>query len=1082
MNSAISQGIQLTESHLQEFRESCIDAEIISLNFQSISGDEPYKHLIPDTRRISGKSQPDAQWRYLRKRFSNWESGGWWSFGIDILTGEDSDWGCFKPDTPRIDSQQVKGIKYEHPHGVKTQAFFLRVPPHIWELIARRYEVQLPDNYKTALHSEFWKWVISNPLIPVILCEGVKKAACLLSMGYVAIAIPGINSGYRIPKNEFGEPTGAACLIPQLQPFSQNRRRVFLCFDEDSKRSTIRAVNGAKSQTGKLFKLAGCEVKVMGWNSILGKGLDDVVFNHGEDTFHSIYRDAITLDEWQSKQLKSLTYKPNLSLNQKYLGQINLPQESQLIAIKAPKGSGKTQFFQRLTDPLIRSGEKRVLAITHRIQLGSQLGDRLGLPMVSELKESGQGSHFGMVLCVDSLHKNSQAKFNPEHWWGSWIILDEIQQLIWHLLNSSTCRNERVTIIKNLKKLLSNVVNGGGKIFVADADLNDVAIDFIRGLLGVNVNTFLIENTYEFEQKWNIHNFNDKNPSRLVKHLENRLALGEKHFVCLSGQKAKSKWGSRNLEAYFRERFPDMKILRIDSESVADPNHPAFGCTSDLNSKLIEYQLVLTTPTIETGVSIEIEHFDAVWGIFQGVQTTDSVRQHLSRYRLPVPRYLWIRQVGINRIGNGATTVKGLLSGEYKKDKANIRRLVDAGFEESFDDNFEPVCLTTWAKLAASINLGMIHYQKQILADLEAEGHIINSGDIIYQDNPNNQEELIEIALPNDGEAKNFKDKITAVCEIEYQKHREQVSEADSIPDTKYEKLSRQNSKNKQERLEYQKGELERRYNVKVDADLVEKDDDGWYTKIRLNYYFGIGREYLPDREKGIMNSSLKNGNGHYFLPDSNQRLLGNKVAALDWLGLQRLLEDAEYFGTHPVIQDIFDKCKTNTYILKLVLGLDFSQENQPMKVAQRLVDMVGLKFPYLRKKGKRGEQIRIYGKPIADWEKDDEGATILVNRQVLQRDDRRGEIFHAWLERDKLAREKAVAAQAEVEAAARAELEPWLEPEIIREISYDLQRCKSPEELATLRENYPAEALKQATRLLPSKQLEEIRAWILAA
>ncbi|MCC5632688.1 hypothetical protein LC613_34390 [Nostoc sphaeroides CHAB 2801] len=76
----------------------------------------------------------------------------------------------------------------------------------------------------------------------------------------------------------------------------------------------------------------------------------------------------------------------------------------------------------------------------------------------------------------------------------------------------------------------------------------------------------------------------------------------------------------------FRRKFPHLRILRIDSESVADRSHPAMGCIAHLNEILTEYDLVIASPSLETGVSIDIQgHFDGVWGIFQGVQPVNSV-------------------------------------------------------------------------------------------------------------------------------------------------------------------------------------------------------------------------------------------------------------------------------------------------------------------------------------------------------------------------------------------------------------------------------------------------------------------------
>ncbi|MCC5662000.1 DUF3854 domain-containing protein, partial [Nostoc sp. XA010] len=461
-------------SHWQEWADSTIDSEIAALNFKSLSGNTAFEYLLYSDR-ISRRNDGRLRDQDMR-RYAHLADGAWWCSSVNILTGEDSLWGCLKPNTPRIDGDS-KAIKYEHPPKVDTEIFALRVPVRIWQLISRRYDVALPENYQSLPYGDFWRWVRENTQIPVIVCEGAKKAAAILSCGYVAIGLPGVWGGRRQPKDEYGENSGAPYLIPQLTAFAQPGRRIYFCFDADVKRTTVRSVNGAIAKTAKLFSLRGCEIKVMGWHPGLGKGIDDALAACGREQLDTIYCDALKLDEWNTKQLRRLTYTPDLSLNQRYLGELVIPSGKQLIGFKSPKNTGKTHSLQWLTDPIIRAGERRVLVITHRVQLATQLVKKLGLPFVTELKQTEQGSHFGMGLVIDSLHPKSQAKFNPDEWKGCWLILDEIMQLIWHLLSSTTCQSDRVAIIKNFKRLLLNVVNYGGKIFIADADLNDIGID-----------------------------------------------------------------------------------------------------------------------------------------------------------------------------------------------------------------------------------------------------------------------------------------------------------------------------------------------------------------------------------------------------------------------------------------------------------------------------------------------------------------------------------------------------------------------------------------------------------------------------
>jgi hypothetical protein len=1061
---------RLPETLQSELEHSAIDPEIAILNFKSLSGNAAFDYLIYSdkiSRRNDGRLR-DGEMR----RYAHLFDGGWWCSGINVITWEeDSRWGCFKPNTPRMDVDKGKPIKYEQPPKVDTEIFALRVPGRIWQAISSRYDVALPENYQNLSYSDFWRWVKENPQIPIILVEGAKKAAAVLSCGYVAIALPGVWGGYRQPKNEYGEADGAPYLIPQLAVFAHQGRRIYFCFDADTKRTTVRNVNYALTKTAKLLSLCGCnDIRIMCWHSAWGKGIDDVLSSLGREQLDKIYRNALSFEEWTTKQLKRLTYEPDLTLDQCYLGEIAIPANKQLIAIKSPKGTGKTFFFERITDPVIRSGEKKVLVITHRVQLGTQIVERLGLPFVTQVKDIAQGSLFGMGLCIDSLHPKSQAHFNPDQWKGCWIILDEIQQLIWHLLSSSTCEKNRVIIIKTFQKLLLNVINYGGKIFVADADLNDTAIDFVKGLIGQDVDSFIVENTFKFNEPWQLNLIKSKNPALLLKLLQQKLAAGEKHLLCCSGQKAKSKYGSRNLESEFKKLYPELRILRIDSETVADPAHSAFGCVVNLNEIVKDYDLVICTPTIETGVSIEEKHFDGVWGIFQGVQTTDSVRQHLSRYRPPVPRYIWLSKVGINRVGNGAKTAKGLLTGEYKKDKVNLKKLIDLGFEEDIDGNFNNVCINTWAKLGAIINDGMSKYSEQIVNDLEDEGHISCEPDT-------------EV-LPSPSEVENMAREIAENCKEEYGNYCEQVSASHSITDEDFLQLDQQAVKTEQERLEYRKGELERRYNIPITPDIVEKDDKKFYSYLRLHYYLDKGRNFLPNRDKNVFLSALKNGNGDYFIPDSNKKLISTKIEILDYLEFNKLIQAEEISNTHELAINLFEKVKKSSGDLKLLLEIDFSKVKTPIEACQRLLAMIGFKLPLLRKQGKRGQQVRIYGTPSPNFQKDDEGKLILVDGRAIPVSDRREEVFRAWLERDILAREKAAAPKLEAQAAAKVAVvdyttDEWLTDDNLVYIAETLEACESVEMLADLRKSYPPYALKSASKRLDKSKLVQIKEWV---
>ncbi len=174
------------------------------------------------------------------------------------MTGDDDLWGCFKPKQPRLSYDQRKPIKYEHPPKTQTGIFALKVPLHLWKTIAQQYQVNFTSEMVDKTQSDwgFWQWVMDNPSLPLCITEGAKKAGALLTAGYVAIALPGINNGYRTPKDEQGNRVGKSHLIPQLQKLAIGGREIYLTFDQDSKPNTVKAVNKAIKKLGYLFTMS----------------------------------------------------------------------------------------------------------------------------------------------------------------------------------------------------------------------------------------------------------------------------------------------------------------------------------------------------------------------------------------------------------------------------------------------------------------------------------------------------------------------------------------------------------------------------------------------------------------------------------------------------------------------------------------------------------------------------------------------------------------------------------------------------------------------------------------------------------
>ncbi len=968
---------------LEEWSASGIDKELTKLNVVPLEGVSPSEYLLYSDA-IPRRNDGRVSETYL-KRYSHTEDGGWWCSGIDVLTGEEDIWGCFKPNQPRLSSN--KSIKYEHPPKTATGVFALKVTSSIWKSIADRYKIDIAvkDINQSLPDSGFWQWVIDHPEIPVCLTEGAKKAGALLSAAYVAVALPGINNGYRTPKDRWGHRIGKSYLISQLQVFTTKsvakKREIYFVFDRDTKPKTIKAVNAAIKKTGYLLQQANCEVKVVTWDSNLGKGVDDLIVQKGKEYFDNVYNEALSLEIWQAQSWKQLTYAAEVVINSPYLSNVKVGIKNKLIGIKSAKGTGKTKLLEQIAAQALKE-RKKILVIGHRVQLVKALCQRFGIPYVTEAQtEKSQG--YG--LCIDSLHPNSQAQFYADDWSNSVIIIDEVEQVLWHSLNSPTCKDNRVAILKSLKALMQNITTARGQVYVADADLSDIAIAYLISLSGISWQPYIIENQWkpDNESAWSVYNYEGKSPNKLVKDLESHIRQGGKPLVCLSAQKITSKWGTQTLEAYLNKKFPQAKILRIDSESLADPNHPAYNCIVNLDRVLANYDVVLASPSIETGISIELKnHFTSVWAIAQGVQGENSVRQTLSRLRTNVPRYLWCAGYSFNKIGNGSTSIPALITSGHRLTQLNIRLLQqsDLATLEDIDTGFQAESLLCWAKMAVRYNAGTIKYRESVLAGLREEGHeIIDASKIKIEQIDNKASQKLENNC--------LLAAITEISQQNYHSECQAIANAPLLTENKYQTLKKRVIKTIQERRSIKKYALQQRYYLPITHNLVELDDGGWYQKIRLHYFLTIGRPFLADRDTKVAQKLLQQGNGSLFLPDFNKSQLGATIGIMEILGIPELLldRDRELRNTDTDLQNLAAIALKNRKEIKTIMGIGLAKNSSPILIVRRFLEKIDCSLKYLRSetfsKGKK--RLRIY--------------------QINSPQDPRKQVFDYWLEQDKM-------------------------------------------------------------------------------
>jgi Domain of unknown function (DUF3854)/Origin of replication binding protein len=618
-------------AHWQEWLDSGISPALIQANLVSLEGDAIYDYLC--TAEGLARNSAGRLATPLMQRYHHATAGGWWCSGLDPLNNwQPMEWGCFKPDQPRTDPTRGKTIKYEHPLKTGTRAFFLDGP-------------EIGPGGET-----FWQQVLADPQQPILIVEGAKKAAALLSLGYAAIALPGVFNGRRVMRDRAGA-IWAESLTPELALFAQPDRPVYFCFDCDAKPTTARQVNLAIKTTGKLFGGLGCAVKVI---ALPGpeKGVDDFLVGQGEEArsaFAALYQNALPLGlwQWQWDQKSALTLPPLITCDQAQFDPWNvgpdappLPTEGILVFASA-KGTGKTHTISRL----VETGD-RVMALGHRIALMRNLCERMNLDYRNDLDDI-EGQCFNAAgftrrigLCVDSL-----SRINPEQFTGGVLVIDEFMQVLRHLLTSSTCdqNGKRPALLARF----AQIIRAARLIILADADAADIGIQYIQSLKGEGTPIGLIRNDH-VPTGFPVRFLETNTDATIVQELLADLRQGKRLLIAtdslvfseaitsLLATPAESSTAPNPLAA--------LRGLVINSKTSGEPAQRQF--ITHPNREVHQYDWVLATPSLTTGISLEVDHFDRVYGLFYGVTTDGDAAQALSRVRTKVPRTVWCEKQG----------------------------------------------------------------------------------------------------------------------------------------------------------------------------------------------------------------------------------------------------------------------------------------------------------------------------------------------------------------------------------------------------------------------------------------------------
>lgn len=907
----------LQPDHLQDWLNSGVDPEIIRLNVHSVRGSELFEILHPKataTQSGTGVRRGDRA-----KLDDCLESAGWECNGrVKPTSGPLTKKGKYLS----ASGGWVNGEYVKTPSKIT----FLRVPLHIWQRVAERYGVALPEH--PVLEADgaaigFWGWVVANPNIPIVLTEGEKKAGCLLSRGYAAVSLPGIWMARRTSKDEFSGKTVSDSLHEDLAAFDTPGREITIAFDYRAGNYFASPEFRAASATAKCLQNAIAKIALLPGPT---KGIDDFAVAGGD--VDAVMFAAESLKKLQTESLwhSYRGFSPDATSNTRYFD-ADAPESGKITAVKSGLGTGKTEW---LKNKVAAEGSGAQINLTYRNSLGLQLAEKLG----SNHLDAHDGYKFfldpnaRLTLCIDSL-----LKIPVERLEGSTLIIDESASVVKHLLGSRTLFGKRLEVLERFEQ----ACKVADRIVLTDGHQADWVINYIATLAG-NKAVLKIEN--QFKGDFPPVTFLVPPLNEFGKRQNHAFFEGYADKIINSGRPAVATDSLQQAEALAQRLTKEVGDgILLTSKTVTEEWAKELLNKPDVYIEAQQPAWIVFSPTAESGVDISIQHyFSDVFCWFVGVVGVDECLQMARRVRHPVGKifvYCAERGFPVNK-GGDATYYKQIADNIAARVTTEAVVLTDEALTAATKSEIELQAQSphflTYCKVQAKENLERRDLRGYLFKAFAAGGYRpeTRNGGILDGD-------LQKIAK---GECRDL------ACQ--------QIFDAEEITFEEAGEIERENAASWLDRCKVIKFRLLDRFPGLKDSELWN-----WEFVRRLLYEERTLRaqleaswlfrnqddaEYLQRRK---WREPLQT-----FLPDLSDRWL--KLRVLHGLGLHKFLDESKtWTASSPEVQELIKLCKKKA--IANILG--YPSPKYEMRFLNKLLGIIGVKLLAFQVRDENGKR-----------------------------------------------------------------------------------------------------------------------------
>lgn len=319
-------------------------------------------------------------------------------------------------------------------------------------------------------------------------------------------------------------------------------------------------------------------------------------------------------------------------------------QEDRVI-LKANTGAGKSQIvINPIVQEAIKEGRK-VLFITSR----KSILDAVQINEIADYRKVEAGDEINhLKICINSLRKPAFANFART---AELVVIDEAQQVLRQVITGDM--NGMRTQVFNI---FNEVVNKAPRLIAADADINDDTVKFYDGAsVKVRSNNYdnlivnLLDGTNAFDE--------------IVK------AAEQSQVVVATDSKRHANMLNQAINNAY-----DRKVMLITADTVGGKEQQDF--IANINDRINNYDAVIYTPAMSSGVSIQIENADRKnYGLFVGNIIPSDIVQMIRRDRTATEFHLGIKHTPNTNslVKAGTNSLLEKMIGQMSRDDQSIK-------------------------------------------------------------------------------------------------------------------------------------------------------------------------------------------------------------------------------------------------------------------------------------------------------------------------------------------------------------------------------------------------------------------------